>query len=409
MCAVKRTASLTGQLSEALGLLRGRLEGPLLHAVKTAVASGFSWFVAANLLGNQIPVFAPLAAVLTVQVTIWQSVSRGLQRVAGVVVGVLVASAFAHVAGIHAWSIAVVIFVSLLLGRAMRLGTQGAIQVPISALLVLVLGATTGGYGLDRVVDTAIGAACGILVNLAVFPRIHLSEANARVRSLAEGLGSLVRGVAAWVERAEAAPATPPEDPAPASPPGDTATPPEDPDALLGAARLLSDRVTAAARAVSNAEESWRWHPAGRRQRQAVENLHAAVPVLEMVERQVRGIARTAAEAGPSWDLPAPAAAALARLLIHVASELEGWWPPDQVGGETGAATPRGELLSADQDGLYESVLETLRGSGPNPHAAAAAAAIAVDARRIREELSATPTSRLATPGWRSLFDQATR
>ena len=393
MCAVKRTTSLSGQLSEAVGLLRGRLEGPLLHAVKTAVASGFSWFVAANLLGNQIPVFAPLAAVLTVQVTIWQSVSRGLQRVAGVVVGVLVASAFAHVAGIHAWSIAVVIFVSLLLGRAMRLGTQGAIQVPISALLVLVLGATTGGYGVDRVVDTAIGAACGILVNLAVFPRIHLSEANARVRSLAEGLGALVRGVAAWVERAEAAPATPPEDP----------------DALLGAARLLSDRVTAAARAVSNAEESWRWHPAGRRQRQAVENLHAAVPVLQMVEREVRGIARTAAEAGPSWDLPAPAAAALARLLIHVASELEGWWPPDQVGGETGAATPRGELLSADQDGLYESVLEALRGSGPNPHAAAAAAAIAVDARRIREELSATPTSPLATPGWRSLFDQATR
>src|ERR1019366_3617056 len=307
--------------------------------------------------------------------------------------GVLVASAFAHVAGIHAWSIAVVIFVSLLLGRAMRLGTQGAIQVPISALLVLVLGATTGGYGLDRVVDTAIGAACGILVNLAVFPRIHLGEADARIRSLAEGLGSLVRGVAAWVERAEAAPAMPPEDP----------------DALLGAARLLSDRVTAAARAVSNAEESWRWHPAGRRQRQAVENLHAAVPVLEMVERQVRGIARTAAEAGPRWDLPAPATAALARLLIHVASELEGWWPPDQVGGETGAATPRGELLSADQDGLYESVLEALRGSGPNPHAAAAAAAIAVDARRIREELSATPTSPLATPGWRSLFDQATR
>jgi len=74
------------------------------------------------------------------------------------------------------------------------------------------------------------------------------------------------------------------------------------------------------------------------------------------------------------------------------------------VNGETGAATPRGELLSADQDGLYEAVLEALRGSGPNPHAAAAGAAIAVDARRIREELSATPSSPLETPGWRSLF-----
>jgi hypothetical protein len=405
MCAVKLADSLTGQLSEAAGLLRGRLEGPLLHAVKTAVAAGFSWFVAATLLGNQIPVFAPLAAVLTVQVTIWQSVSRGLQRVAGVVVGVVVASAFAHLAGINTWSIAVVIFVSLLVGRAMRLGTQGAIQVPISALLVLVLGATTGGYGFDRVLDTAIGAACGILVNLAVFPRIHLGEASARIQALADGLGSLVRGVAAWVERTDATSRDPAGHPAPSGPVDDEVanTGPEQPDTLLVTARLLSEQVQGAARAVSNAEESWRWHPAGRRQRQAVEKLHAAVPVLEMVERQVRGIARTAAEAGATWDLPAPAASALARLLLQVASELEGWWPPDQVGGDTGPA-PRREPLPADRDGLYESVLDALRGSGPNPHAAAAAAAIAVDARRIREELNATPTSPLETPGWRSLF-----
>ena len=405
MGAVTTSHRRGGWLVAALAGLRGSLEGTLLQAAKTAVASGFSWFVAADLLGNQIPVFAPLAAVLTVQVTLWQSVSRGLQRVAGVMVGVLVAGAFAHLAGIHTWSIAVVIFVSLLLGRALRLGTQGSIQVPISALLVLVLGATTGGYGFDRVVDTAIGAACGILVNLAVFPRIHLGEASARVSSLAEGLASLVRGVAAWVEHAAVATGTSLDDPAPARS-GDpsAAPPPAEPDSLLGAARLLSDRVTTAARAVSNAEESWRWHPAGRRQRHEVESLHAAIPVLEMVERQVRGIARTAAEAGAGWDLPAPAAAALAGLLIQVAVEMERWWPPEQAGGETGAATPRGELLSADQDGRYEAVLEALSGSGVSPHAAAAAAAIAVDARRIREELSAKPSSPLETPGWRSLF-----
>jgi len=85
-------------------------------------------------------------------------------------VGVLVAFGFARVAGIHAWSIALVVFVSILAGQALRLGQQGSVQVPVSALLVLVLGATTGGYALDRVVDTAIGAACGILVNLVVVP-----------------------------------------------------------------------------------------------------------------------------------------------------------------------------------------------------------------------------------------------
>lgn len=127
MGAVKLSPRWTGRLTALVGGLRASLEGTLLHAAKTAVASGVSWLVAADLLGNQIPVFAPLAAVLTVQVTVWQSVSRGLQRVAGVMVGVVVAGAFAQVAGIHAWSIALVIFISLLLGRALRLGTQGAI------------------------------------------------------------------------------------------------------------------------------------------------------------------------------------------------------------------------------------------------------------------------------------------
>lgn len=154
----------------------GWLGPPTLQAAKTAVAAGFAWFIAADVLGNNIPVFAPLAALLTVQVTVWDSLARGLQRVLGVVVGVLVAYGFARLAGINAWSIGLVIFVSLLAGRVLRLGQQGSIQVPVSALLVLVLGATTGGYAVDRVVDTVVGAATGILVNLVIVPPTQIDS-----------------------------------------------------------------------------------------------------------------------------------------------------------------------------------------------------------------------------------------
>jgi uncharacterized membrane protein YgaE (UPF0421/DUF939 family) len=377
----------TGRLAGTLDALRGQLEGTLLQAAKTAIAAGFAWFVTADLLGNQIPVFAPLAAVLTVQVTLWQSVSRGLQRVAGVMVGVLVAGAFARLAGIHAWSIAVVIFVALLLGRALRLGTQGSIQVPISALLVLVLGATTGGYGFDRVIDTAIGAGCGILVNLVAFPRTHLEEAAARVRGLAQGLAALVESVAGWIDRNGPGPASGKEDPA----------------FHLLAARMLGGQVGLATRAVNRAEEACRWNPAGRRRRPEVERLQAGVLVLEMVERQVRGITRAVAEAGPHWDLPAPAAAALSTLLRQVAAELQRWEPPGAAPAE---AAPADAAPTGAQDGLYEAVLGSLRGSGLTPHAAALVTAIAVDARRIREELSSRPAAATRTPGWRSLFDE---
>jgi len=390
MGAVKKLSPRrTGRLSALVAGLRASLEGTLLQAAKTAIASGVSWFVAADLLGNQIPVFAPLAAVLTVQVTVWQSVSRGLQRVAGVMVGVVVAGAFAQVAGIHAWSIALVIFVSLLLGRALRLGTQGSIQVPISALLVLVLGATLGGYGFDRVIDTAIGAACGILVNLMVFPRTHLDQAEARVRGVAAGLAAVVESVAAHVNPGEPAPVTP------------------DPEALLDAARQLGPEVTAAARVVSRAEEACRWNPAGQRGRAAAERLRAAVPVVEMVERQVRGMARAVTEAGPGWNLPPHPSATLAQLLVEVAEELRAWDPlghPDQADHPTSAAEREDEI----QDGLYDAVLGSLRGSGLTPHAAALVTAIAVDARRVREELGWLPSVETRAPGWRSLFDEGT-
>ena len=108
-----------------------------------------------------------------------------------------------------------------------------------------------------------------------------------------------------------------------------------------------------------------------------------------MVERQVRGITRAVAEAGPSWDLPVPPSEALAGLLREVAAELRGWRPPEQPNRRTPSRLPPSlaEPSTAAEDGLYDLVLGSLRGSGLTPHAAALVTAIAVDARRIREEL----------------------
>ena len=235
---------------------------PALQAAKTAVAAGMSWFIAADVIGNSIPVFAPLAALLTVQVTVWDSVARGLQRVLGVVVGVLVAYGFARLAGINAWSIALVIFVSLLAGRALRLGQQGSVQVPVSALLVLVLGATTGGYALDRVLDTVVGAGVGILVNLVLVPPTRLDEARAKVRGFGAALADLLRQVA-----------------------GDLGTPGRDLSAHLGPARQLTADGAAADHAVNRAATALRWRPAARRDRPEAEKLLAAAKAMNLVER----------------------------------------------------------------------------------------------------------------------------
>ena len=158
---------------------------PVVQAAKTALAGGLSWYIAADVLGNSLPVFAPLAAILTVQVTVWDSVSRGLQRVLGVIAGVLVAFGFARLLGVHIWSVVLVVFFSWLAGQALRLGPQGAVQVPVTGLLVLILGTSTSEYAVDRVVDTFVGAGVGVAVSLVALPRTHVADARAEVRGLA--------------------------------------------------------------------------------------------------------------------------------------------------------------------------------------------------------------------------------
>jgi uncharacterized membrane protein YgaE (UPF0421/DUF939 family) len=361
---------------------------PALQAAKTAVATGISWFIAADIMGNSIPVFAPLAALLTVQVTIWDSVARGLQRVLGVVVGVLVAYGFARLAGINAWSIALAIFVSLLAGRALRLGQQGSIQVPVSALLVLVLGATTGGYALDRVLDTMVGAATGILVNVVVVPPTQVKGARMEVNAFARALATLLRGVAESL-----------------------ALPGTDLSAHLQQARRLSDDTKAASLAVERSEAATRLNPTGRRDRPAVQILQAAVTTLTHVERAARGITRALADAPPNWRPPDELGKLLSELLGNVAGELESWGA--QVtsatgqGGPPGAVGARGSglMAGASVDDLYHRALVASRAPDVEPETAAIVSAIALDAHRISQELAAAlDTSAATLPSWRALF-----
>src|SRR6202046_1803381 len=135
----------------------------LFLAAKTAIAAGLAWAAALAADPHRRPYFAPLAVLLVVQPTVYDSLSRAFQRVAGVVVGVAAALTVSHWLAPDAWSIGVIIFVGLLLGWAVRLGPQGAVQVPVSALLVFLVGRATPGYGGERIVDTLIGAGVAVI------------------------------------------------------------------------------------------------------------------------------------------------------------------------------------------------------------------------------------------------------
>ena len=182
----------------------------ILLATKAAVAAGIAWAVALLADPHSRPYFAPLAVILIVQPTVYDSLSRAFQRVVGVVLGVTAALAVSHFLTPSGWSIGIIVFAGLLLGWSLRLGPQGVVQVPVSALLVFAVGSATPDYGGRRVVETLIGSAIAVLAVLvspsAPAPERVVSDALTplhRCRDILTETGSAI-GSAWTLEQAEA-------------------------------------------------------------------------------------------------------------------------------------------------------------------------------------------------------------
>jgi uncharacterized membrane protein YccC len=245
------------------------------QVLRAALACGIAWELAKLLPGKQPPVFAPLAAMLTIQVTAYESLRSAVQRTLGVVAGVLIAYGLAQLLGLHWWSISLVILAAMALGQALALGTSGSTQVPVSALLVLGIGAATRSYAYARVLETLLGATVGVLISVLIVPPLHLRDSGRAVRRLAEGLADLLSDLgddlrSGW--------------------PGHAA------GQRLAQARALTADLTRAQEAVERVGDSMRLNPRARWARPAARLYRDELDALQHVQVQVRGIARSLAD-----------------------------------------------------------------------------------------------------------------
>ena len=337
----------------------------LLQVAKTALAAGLAWALAADVVGSELPALASLAAIITVQVTVYQTLTRALQYVVAVVLGLLVALAFARLVGVAAWSITLVIFGALVLGRALRLGLQ-ANQVAISALLVVALGE---GYAGERVVDTMVGAGVGVLVNLLVLPPTYVDAAGRSLRGVAEDLAALCHDVGA-------------------SPGGQWGY--EEARGWLSRARELDDELREVADALERGEESVRYNPR-RTEAEVLARYGEAQHALEHGVNQVRGFVRTLTELASRderWHEPADpvleplgrllrAAGEAARAFGALQTEERSRWPAERE-------ALRRALAQAVQ--AHDDAALRLRELPPGPVQRMLAALI-VDAERLLSEL----------------------
>jgi len=170
---------------------------PLLQVLKTSVAAAIAWLVASWILDQELPIFAAIAALLVVQPSVTQSILKGIERSIGVVAGVVIALVGGQLFGDASWVILSVIVASVIFAWLLRLGPGSANQIPISAMLVLALGGQNFEYAVERIIETIIGAAIGLIVNLAIVAPVVVNPAHIAVASLTKKTASVLESLAA--------------------------------------------------------------------------------------------------------------------------------------------------------------------------------------------------------------------
>jgi uncharacterized membrane protein YgaE (UPF0421/DUF939 family) len=260
---------------------------------KTALAAGLAWWVAEWLAGSKDPYFAPLAAILTLQVTVAETIAYSVQRVLGVVVGVCLAAFVFGDFNVDALSIGALVGLGMLGAQLVGLGPQATAQVAISGLLVMAVGQRTPGYATHRIIDTVIGVCVAVVINATIAPASHLEALAAALTSYCEKLAELLTELAASLREHT----------------------PERSSAALTKAREVNHDFADVRAALSLSEQGLKWHYSARRNRQVWNADRAVAEALEKISILARTMSRTMVEDGK----PAPDLSAFSNLLDECA------------------------------------------------------------------------------------------
>ena len=274
---------------------------PLLQVVKTAIAAILAWFIASLVLPGALPVFATVAALLVVQPSVNQSFGKALERTVGVIVGVLVALGIGLVFADQSWVVLAAVVTAVIVAWALRLTPASSVQIPISAMLVLSIGAATPGYAAERVVETLLGAAVGLIINAAIVPPLALGPARLAITRLGrQSADALDRLATALTSPATAGSL----------------------DDLLTEARELRPLRTATNDAVTQGRDSLKLNPRRSQFRDQLEQDLALAARLDPIVTRVLGMTRALRD---HWDeslVTEPVVAGIAEELRRAAHDL---------------------------------------------------------------------------------------
>ncbi len=244
----------------------------VMQLVKTVLAAVAAWVVAASVLDLPQPFLAPWSALLVVHATVYRTFSKGTQQVAATVTAVLLATVVGESFGLTTGAITLLLVVALLLGAVPWLGTE-ATTIATTGLVVLTTGFESDVMLISRLLDTAIGVAVGLLVNIIVWPPLRRRTAAEAMDRIDDKIGALLADMAGGL--------------------GDGC---QDADVTgwINRSRDLDGEVDQAWALVRQAQESARMNPRrSARQMKNPEQWHGLLRRMEQSVAETRSLART--------------------------------------------------------------------------------------------------------------------
>jgi uncharacterized membrane protein YgaE (UPF0421/DUF939 family) len=298
---------------------------PILQA---SVAAALAWLVATEMIGHDLPFFAPVSAVITLGLTVGERRRRAVEIAIGVAVGIAVADALVALIGTGTWQVAVVTGLAMLGATLVGGGPLLASQAGVSAVLVATLQPPEGGWDFDRFVDALVGGGVALLVGSLLLPVNPLRLVGERTAPLLERLAATLEDIADALSNRDAAAA----------------------DAALAEVAEVDLRHDAMSDAFEAAGEAARLSPVRRGTLRELERYAVAADELGLAVEDLRGLARGVTRAiGLDEPVPPEAVEAITNL-ANAARALRGYLE----GGEGGPARQAAARASA----LANAVLE---------------------------------------------------
>lgn len=262
-----------------------RLRASGLTILQAALAAMLAWWFARFVLDRPDPIFAPLAAMSAIGVTLERKLRRSFELVLGVALGVLVGDLFIAWAGRGIWQIGLVVALVMAAAVLVQGGPIVVLQASSTAVIIATIVPDYGeaSIAVGRFVDALIGGFFGLALTL-LLPANPLRAVTRVASPLGAGLVQTLRRLSGAVrDRDESAAST-----------------------AMAEAHGLQVSVEQLAQTVDASQEIALLAPARWTARVSLAQIETALPYLDAAVRDTRVLARQALAAIQRGDAIPP-------------------------------------------------------------------------------------------------------